>query len=64
MAEYYVEKSANEAGDHLVHSAKCSSLPAVEAMHYLGAYSSVTAPVNISLDRYVKVATCPDCLPA
>ncbi len=62
MALFYVEKGTNEAGEHLIHSSTCSSLPAEEVMHYVGAYAQ--APVNEVMDRYVKVSTCPDCLPA
>ena len=64
MAEFYVEKKANESGEHLVHSSICSSLPAKESMHYLGARSNAQSPVNEALDRYTKVSTCPKCLPA
>lgn len=39
MALYYVEKGTNESGDHLNHSSTCSSLPAEETMHYVGAYA-------------------------
>lgn len=62
MAEFYVEKKANEAGEHLVHSKTCSSLPAEKDMHYMGSYAQ--APVKEAMDRYVKVSTCPNCLPA
>jgi hypothetical protein len=30
-------------------------------MHYVGAYAQ--APVKEGMDRYVRVATCPNCLP-
>ncbi len=61
MAEFYVEKKASETGEHLVHSSSCASLPSKETMHYMGAYAQ--APVNEALDRYIKVSTCPKCLP-
>ena len=64
MAEFYVEKKANDTGAHLVHSSRCASLPAQEHMHYLGAYSNASSPVNQALDRYVSVSTCPKCLPS
>jgi len=64
MAEFYVEKKANETGEHIVHSATCSSLPAIETMRYLGAYGNAKAPVNQAMDRYVKVSTCSKCLAA
>jgi hypothetical protein len=62
MALFYVEKGTNEAGDHLIHSSTCSCLPAEETMNYVGAYAQ--APVKEVMDRYVRVATCPNCLPA
>jgi len=62
MTEFYVEKKATETGEHLVHSKTCSSLPAEGAMHYMGSYAQ--APVKEAMDRYVKVSTCPKCLPA
>jgi hypothetical protein len=61
MALFYVEKGTNEAGEHLIHSSTCSCLPAEETMHYVGAYAQ--APVKEVMDRYVRVATCPNCLP-
>lgn len=64
MALFYVEKKPSETGEHLVHSSTCSSLPAEESMHYLGAYSNAQSPVNQALDRYVNVAPCPKCLAA
>lgn len=62
MAEFYVEKKANETGAHLVHSSTCAALPALDTMHYLGARSNAQSPVNEALDRYTSVATCPNCI--
>lgn len=64
MAEFYIEKKASETGEHVVHSSKCSSMPAKENMQYLGAFSNAAAPVNKALNRYIKVSTCPKCLAA
>jgi hypothetical protein len=64
MAEFYIEKSASETGEHIVHSSTCSSLPTTEKMMYLGAYSNANAPVNKASDWYSKVSTCPTCLAA
>lgn len=62
MALFYIEKGTNDAGDHLIHSSTCTSLPAEEAMIYMGSYAK--APVKEATDRYVTVSTCPNCLPA
>jgi hypothetical protein len=64
MAEFYIEKTPNETGLHVVHSSTCASLPASESLQYLGAFSNANAPVNKAVDRYSKVSTCPSCLPA
>jgi hypothetical protein len=32
-------------------------------MQYLGAFGNASAPVSKALNRYLKVSTCPDCLP-
>jgi hypothetical protein len=62
MALFYIERGTNEAGEHLIHSSTCSSLPAEETMIYMGSYAQ--APVKEATDRYVTVSTCPNCLPA
>lgn len=62
MALFYVEKGTNAAGEHLIHSSTCTSLPAEESMHYVGSYAG--APVREVTDRYVNVATCPNCVAA
>ncbi len=62
MAEFYLERQTTETGEHLVHSSTCSSLPAKETMHYMGAYAQ--APVWEASIRYSKVSTCEKCIPA
>lgn len=64
MAEFYIEKKTNGAGEHVIHSSICASLPSGDGMQYLGAFSNAAAPVSKALNRYLKVSTCPDCLPA
>jgi hypothetical protein len=64
MAEFYIEKKTNGVGEHIVHSSICSSLPPGDDMRYLGAFSNAKAPVSKALNRYLKVSTCPSCLPA
>lgn len=62
MALFYIEKERNEAGERMIHSSTCSSLPAEESMIYMGSYAQ--APVKEATDRYVTVSTCPNCLSA
>ena len=61
MAEFYIEKKPNETGENIVHSSTCASLPAIETMQYLGAFSNTNAPVNKAVDRFSKVSACPHC---
>lgn len=62
MYEYYVQKSANETGDHIVHSSGCSSLPANDNLLYLGVRSNTAAPLKEAADWYSKVSACPKCI--
>ena len=64
MAEFYVEKQANDTGVHLVHTATCSSLPKVETLRYLGVYSNSKSPLNEAGDWYPPASLCPACLAA
>ncbi len=64
MIEYYVEKTANETGEHVVHSSRCSSLPATETMRYLGPYSNINAPMNEASNWFSKACACTECISA
>lgn len=64
MAEFYVEKSANETGNHVVHNATCASLPAKDTLVYIGARSNVAAPLNEAALYQLSPSTpCPECIP-
>lgn len=63
MDEFYVEKRANENGEHVVHKEGCPSLPAKDKMHYIGVRSNIAAPLNEAANFwYSKSAPCPDCI--
>ena len=62
MYEYYVEKAANETGEHFVHSASCSSLPEVDKLRFIGVRSNTQAPLNEASDFFTKVVACPECM--
>lgn len=62
MYEYYVEKGANESGEHIVHRSSCASLPAKDQLHYIGVRSSVAAPLNEAANWFSKSAPCPKCI--
>lgn len=62
MDEYYVEKSANVNGEHLVHKECCPSLPSKEDLRWLGVRSNIAAPLKEASDWFSVSAPCPDCM--
>jgi hypothetical protein len=62
MREFYVEKGANESGEHIVHTAECSSLPAKDQMHYIGVRSNTEAPLKEAANWFSKSTPCPECI--
>ena len=64
MAEFYVEITAQGNGDHLVHKADCSLLPAKNAIHYLGAISNSDSALKKAGGVYRQVNGCSQCVTA
>ena len=63
MAEFYVEKKANEAGVFLVHDAVCPSLPARDTMYYIGPRSNKEAPMKEAANQqFSPTMACPQCM--
>lgn len=63
MNEFYVEKRQNETGEHIVHTASCSSLPAKDKLQYIGVRSNTEAPLKEAANFwYSKSAPCPECI--
>lgn len=62
MAEFYVETIAQENGDHLVHNANCSSLPAKDSIKYLGAISNSGSALKKANEWYKVVIGCSLCI--
>lgn len=62
MAEFYVEKTTNETGEHVMHSSTCSALPAADKLQYMGARSNAPASMKEAADWFTRVAPCPKCL--
>lgn len=61
MARYYVNKNAQENGDHEVHSSACSFLPEAENRHYLGDFTSCGPAVTEAKKSYKKSNGCYYC---
>jgi hypothetical protein len=64
MDEFYVEKSANEAGEHIVHKECCPSLPAKDELRWIGVRSNTAAPLKEAANWLSKSAPCPMCIPS
>lgn len=64
MAEFFIEISAQENGDHLIHKSTCSLLPAKEAIYYLGSISSVSSAAKKAGERFARPTACAECSPA
>jgi len=62
MDEFYVEKTVNESGEHIVHTACCSSLPAKTTLYYIGVRSNTVAPLKEAANWFSKSAPCPECI--
>ncbi|MDX8129128.1 hypothetical protein ACH5Y9_05745 [Methylomonas sp. BW4-1] len=63
MAEFFIEISAQENGDHLIHKSSCSLLPAKEAIYYLGSISNVVSAAKKASERFAKPTACSQCSP-
>ncbi len=64
MAEFYIETNAQPNGDHIVHKASCSLLPAKDAIHYLGSIASATSAIKRAAESFKQVNGCPQCATA
>lgn len=58
MARYYVNKNAQDNGDHEVHKYGCNYLPDKENRIYLGDYSSCGPAVREAKKHYTQVNGC------
>ena len=61
MAEFYIEISPRENGDHIVHDASCGELPAKDTMQYLGSIASCASALKKASERFKQANGCPVC---
>lgn len=64
MAEFYIETNAQPNGDHYVHFANCTLLPAKDAIHYLGSIASSASAIKRASEYFKNACGCPQCAPA
>ena len=62
MAEFYVETITQDNGDHLVHNANCSNLPAKNLTKYLGAISNSGSALKKANEWFKVVSGCTQCI--
>lgn len=58
---YYVNKNAQDNGDHEVHAASCSYLPVESNRIYLGDFTGCSAAVVEARRHYTQVNGCYYC---
>lgn len=61
MHRYYVNKNAQDNGDHEVHQQGCDFLPQPENRIYLGTFSSCHEAVVAARQHYSQVNGCYFC---
>ena len=61
MRDYYVNKNAQETGDHHVHTRDCSFLPGAEMRIYLGQFTRCRAAVAKARNYFSRVDGCYHC---
>jgi hypothetical protein len=61
MALYYINKNAQDNGDHEVHTTGCTYMPAVENRTYLGDFASCQEAVTEARKNYTKANGCYFC---
>jgi len=63
MEKYYVNKNAQDNGDHEVHKESCSRLPDEENRIYLGKFPSCHGAVKEAKKHYTGADGCFYCSP-
>lgn len=61
VTRYYVNKEAQDNGDHEVHTSGCSFLPSAENRKYLGEFSSCEGAVREAKKNYSQADGCYYC---
>ncbi len=64
MADYYVNKNAQDNGDHEVHESGCGWMPNPENRQYIGDFSSCHGAVRKAKEIYPTADGCAHCSPA
>ncbi|MYA31830.1 MAG: hypothetical protein F4Y31_11420 [Gammaproteobacteria bacterium] len=59
--DYYVNKNAQESGDHEVHTSACNFLPSPEFRIYLGRSTNCREAVAEAWNHYHRVDGCYHC---
>ena len=61
MARYYVNKNAQNNGDHEVHKSDCQRLPIPANRQHLGSFSNCRDAVRKAKEYYVRADGCYYC---
>lgn len=58
MPRYYVNKNAQDSGDHEVHTTGCSHMPDLDNCYYLGIYTNCRPAVRAASHYFDQVDGC------
>ena len=61
MSKYYVNKNAQDTGEHEVHCEGCQWMPLAKNLIYLGNFSSCKAAIDEAKKYYTNVDGCMHC---
>jgi len=61
MAKYYVNKNAQDNGDHEVHEQGCSRMPSEQNLQYLGDFTNCQDAVRAAKKTYPQSNGCYYC---
>jgi hypothetical protein len=61
MKKYYVNKKAQDSGDHEVHVAGCDKMPLAQNRLYLGEFCDCAGAVKKAKETYAKSDGCYYC---
>jgi len=64
MNKYYVNKNAQDNGDHEVHLESCSWLPDSDNRQYLGEFENCALAVEEAKKTYSTADGCAHCIPS
>ena len=61
MTKYYVEKTPNDLGQHLIHNEKCDDIENIDDLKFIGNYAKSDLAVITAFQYYKESKECELC---